>query len=239
MFDKDRLLDVLENAHQQEIVFADSLSDEQRAASGQPDAWSAKDIIAHLAAWRTRLLDTLQAGLRGERRPEDGDADMDHTNLGIFEEHRGKTWEEVTAMLDEAHYRALDFVRLTPEADLLDPEKAPNANRRPPWQALLAENVSHATAHLWQFQLEHGEPDQAIALQESIAQSLQGFADPTVASYGVYNLACVYARTGRHENAIRTLGESLRLNPSLTEWSKQDPDLNALRDEPAYLALYA
>ena len=34
------------------------------------------------------------------------------------------------------------------------------------------------------------------------------------------------------------LAEALRLNPDLIEWSKQDSDLDSIRDDPAYQALY-
>jgi len=39
--------------------------------------------------------------------------------------------------------------------------------------------------------------------------------------------------------AIAQLGEALRLNPDLTEWSKQDPDFASIREEPAYRSLYS
>ena len=63
MFSKARLLDVLSFAHQQEMAFIDTLPDDERAASGAPDQWSAKDMMAHLATWKLRLLDRLQAGI--------------------------------------------------------------------------------------------------------------------------------------------------------------------------------
>ena len=53
-----------------------------------------------------------------------------------------------------------------------------------------------------------------------------------------YNLACHYALAGRTEEAIARLGEALVLNPGLHEWSLQDTDLDSLRQEPGYLALY-
>jgi tetratricopeptide (TPR) repeat protein len=54
-----------------------------------------------------------------------------------------------------------------------------------------------------------------------------------------YNLTCHYALIGETERAIERLGEALKLNPELTEWSKEDPDLASIREEPACLALYA
>ncbi len=235
MFSKDRLLDVLENAHQQETAFADSLSQQQGSPSGQPDAWSAKDIIAHLAVWRMRQLDRLEAAARGETLPSSG-PDFDDINREIFEAHRDKTWDEVRAMLDEAHQRTLDTVRLTPEDELT---RAPQPGEPTRWRSVLNENISHAMTHLWQFHLEHGQPEQAVALQEAISQSLKDLDDADFQGVGLYNLACVYSLTGRHKDAIRTLGEALKLSPRLTDWSKEDSDLAALREDPDYQALYA
>lgn len=51
-------------------------------------------------------------------------------------------------------------------------------------------------------------------------------------------MACIYALAGKSDRALSLLGESLKLEPSLTDWSKQDADLVSLRELPAYKALY-
>ena len=56
--------------------------------------------------------------------------------------------------------------------------------------------------------------------------------------YAIYNLGCFYARNGEADRAIAAVGEALPLIPSLVEWSKQDTDLDSLRDLPAFQALY-
>jgi hypothetical protein len=43
---------------------------------------------------------------------------------------------------------------------------------------------------------------------------------------------------GEKEKAIERLKQALDLNPELTEWSKEDPDLASIREEPECLALY-
>lgn len=232
MFNRNRLLDVLRFAQQQEIAFIDRLSEAQRDAASAPDHWSAKDTIAHLAAWKQRLLDRLQGAPR-DQRPDDP------INAEIYEAHRAKTWGEVRALAEAAYQRTVEYVRAAPERDLTDAARSVHEDGRPPWVALLAQNVSHAMAHLWEYHLQHGEPDRAVTLQEATTAQLREMDDPAVYGFGVYNLACVYARAGRPQDAIRALGEALRLRPELAEWSKQDPDLDSLRDAPGYRALYA
>ena len=53
-----------------------------------------------------------------------------------------------------------------------------------------------------------------------------------------YTLACMHSLLGAKAEAIRELREALVLNPGLTDLSKEDPDLDAIRDEPEYQAIY-
>ena len=53
----------------------------------------------------------------------------------------------------------------------------------------------------------------------------------------LYNLACCEALTGRKEDAIRHLRVALDGRPSLRDFAKEDTDLDALRDEPAFREL--
>jgi len=41
----------------------------------------------------------------------------------------------------------------------------------------------------------------------------------------LYNLACVYATTGRADEARALLPEAIARNPRLESWSRRDPDL--------------
>ena len=53
-----------------------------------------------------------------------------------------------------------------------------------------------------------------------------------------YNLACQYSLSGEKDRAVALLREGLALDPSLTEWSKQDPDFDPIRADPDYQAIY-
>ena len=62
---------------------------------------------------------------------------------------------------------------------------------------------------------------------------------PTWIGTAHYNVACSYSLLGNREEAIKELGEALALRPDLIEWSKQDPDLETIRGEAGYKALYS
>jgi len=53
----------------------------------------------------------------------------------------------------------------------------------------------------------------------------------------LYNLACCEALAGRHEDAIGHLRVAFERRPSLLEIAKEDTDLDALRDDPAFREL--
>jgi hypothetical protein len=53
-----------------------------------------------------------------------------------------------------------------------------------------------------------------------------------------YNLACFYALDDQPRPALEKLGQALKLNPGLVDWSKEDSDLDSLRELPDFQALY-
>jgi tetratricopeptide (TPR) repeat protein len=71
-----------------------------------------------------------------------------------------------------------------------------------------------------------GDYDRAV---EVTAEGLDRHgSDPAL----LYNLACFEALAGRREDALGHLGRAYELDPErISEWAKDDPDLNSIRDE--------
>lgn len=234
---KDAVRDLLETAYQEQTTFIDSLPDEQRDQVGTFERWSAKDLVAHIVAWELRLMDNLAIIQRGEQPPEAGP--IDEENRAIYDTHQGKSWAEVRALAADAYGRAVALVESLSEEELNDPAQSPWRNERPAWPVLIGNYVTHAMLHLGEWYAQHDQRDHATQFVESITERLLALSD--VAAWQAactYNLACFYALTGQQDAAIARLGEALRLNPDLAEWSQQDPDLASIRDEAAVQALY-
>ena len=53
-----------------------------------------------------------------------------------------------------------------------------------------------------------------------------------------YNQACLLALSGEPHKAVQVLGKALELTPALIDWSKEDSDLDAIRDLPEFKALF-
>lgn len=49
-----------------------------------------------------------------------------------------------------------------------------------------------------------------------------------------YNLACVYAVTGRNEEALAALSRAVHLEPKARRWARDDKDLAGLRNVPEF-----
>ena len=97
---KSKLIALIERASQEEQALFAKLSEEERAVRGEPDRWSPKDVIAHLAGWRGRMAQNLAAVARGEA-PARYD-DFEAVNAREFEEYRDRSWSEVLERAAEA-----------------------------------------------------------------------------------------------------------------------------------------
>jgi tetratricopeptide (TPR) repeat protein len=234
---KTLLLDLLRQAHETEMEFVDALSDGQRARTGTLEDWSAKDTISHVAAWKGRMADNLLAVSEG--RPPTGTGDLDRENALFFEAYRDETWEEVLSVADGAFQRILAQVEALGEQELVSRETFHWQGERPLWRLIVGNGYIHPIAHLAEFHRNQGNREQAAQMIGEMASSMAGLDDDLAWQGAVkYNLACHYSLLGSTAEAIRELQEALAQNPGLTDWSKQDPDLDAIRGEPAYQAIY-
>jgi hypothetical protein len=234
---KTVLLDLLEQAHETEMDFVEALSDQERARIGTLEDWSAKDAISHNAAWKARMADNLLAVSEGRAptRPED----LDHENATLFEEHRDKTWDQVLRMAADAFQSVVAQVEVLGEQELVSVEEFPWQGERPLWRLIVGSGCLHPIAHIAEFHRNRGNRAQAGRIIGGLARSMVGLDDGSVWQGDVkYSLACHYSLLGAPAEAIRELRESLVLNPGLIDWSKEDPDLDAIRGEPEYQAIY-
>jgi tetratricopeptide (TPR) repeat protein len=231
---KSKLVELIRKMDGEEQALAADLSEEERSARGEADDWSPKDALAHMAAWTEREADNLAALARGE--PAKKYDDYDRVNAEDFEAFRDKPWPEVLEKSAQANRQLIEQIENRSEADL----KGPRDEKRTVWQAAAGTACEHPLMHLGQIYRQRGKPQRAAELMEKTSADLLGLDggrdwEGTVR----YNLACHYALAGEKDKAVRGLRQALELNPGLKDWSKEDPDFAAIREDPDYLALYA
>ncbi len=234
---KTRLLDVLQEAHTAAQGFVDNLTDLERAAAGTPQRWAAKDLVAHATFWIECQSQSLAAATRGENPPNLDD--YEKLNQETFEARRHRSWADVNIDLNRAFEALVEKVHRLTEADLSNPDRFTWQKGRPIWIPLIGTAYLHPQAHFADFYLKRGDLQRATQIQETVTRHMSQLDGATGRGMALYNLACFYAAAGKPAKALELLPEALRLDPSLVEWSKQDPDLVPLHDEPAYKALYS
>jgi hypothetical protein len=215
--------------------YAAALPAGEREAAGTPELWSARDLLVHIAEWKERLALALDAALRGERAVT---YDLDAENEATWRQHQHLTFDEAHQLLAQAQAHLVERVMASREEDLDNPARYTWA-RLPLWKGIVMNSFWHPTLHLAHCWLRRGEPGRLNERVERAAGQLGEMEDSTVwRAKMTYDLACYYALTAQKGSAIVALGEALRLDPSLTEWSRKDTDLASLYADPAYEALY-
>jgi tetratricopeptide (TPR) repeat protein len=235
---KPLLLDLLKQAREMETNFVDTLSDQERARIGTLDDWSAKDIVSHITARKALAAEGLLA--ISEARSPTGSEDLDHENVILFKEYQDKTWDEVLRLAVNAFQRVVAQLERLGEQELARRERFfPWQGERPLWRLIVGSGCIHPFGHIALFHRNRGNREQVGKMLGEMVRSMVGLDDSSVWQGEVkYTLACMHSSLGAKAEAIRELREALVLNPGLTDLSKGDPDLDAIRGEPEYQAIY-
>lgn len=234
---KPRLLDLLRRGRADEVAFVASLTDAEREKKGTLDHWSAKDHVAHLAFWRNILVERLKAAQRGET-PNNYDNFLE-VNDHIFEENRYQRWEQVLAASSSAFNDLVSKVAEMREEELTDPSRYPWLEGAPLSRNIRSDEYDHAENHLSHMYLERGDKERAFKMQRDLIDTIGRFdPSPRVRGTAIYNFGCFLALHGDRAEAIECVRESFALRPDLLGFSRQDPDLNSLRELPEFQALY-
>jgi hypothetical protein len=234
---KTQIIALLKLGADEQRAFIASLNDSQRGQAGTSDKWSAKDNLTHIAYWQTHLIEEFRILERGETPQKlPGDNEQNET---IFQEHRNQSWPEVIVAAESAYTDLAALLESYSEADLTTPNRLPPPRNNPLWRYFLNSGYAHPVFHYADYYLEHGDLARATALQQRLAKDTASVGNDESRGIADYNLACFYAKTGQKAPALELLPGALKLAPDLLDWSKEDPDLVSLHDEPAYKALYA
>jgi hypothetical protein len=115
--DRSQLLKKVEVAWQDLLASYDGLADDDMTEPGVTEAWSVKDIIAHVACWEEEALKQLPHILAG-RVPTKYSVEyggIDAFNAQKTDQGRKLTLSEVLQHRDETHQRLLNYLKSIPE----------------------------------------------------------------------------------------------------------------------------
>jgi hypothetical protein len=107
------------------LAFVDGISPFERDEVRNADGWSAKDHIAHIAAWKRSFVlwidDISGHEVLGISEELFNSADLARINAAILDVFRDQPWPEVRNEAIAAHRAKIDAVLAQPESRLLEP----------------------------------------------------------------------------------------------------------------------
>ncbi|GHO48004.1 TPR end-of-group domain-containing protein [Ktedonospora formicarum] len=214
------LLNIIRQAWKAEIAWIGILRTDEYEANGTLENWSAKELRAHLASWRRRGVEELQAVRAGEMPPPP--RDMDRSNAETFIASQGRTWQEVWDESEQAFAALVEQVEQLPETIFVERKEAIGP--------IVAYGGKHPYRHLAENFLRRGELKQATRLYEEMIEELQLMPlPPQEFGRALYQLACFYAEAELHQKAVEALKHAFRLEPKVAAWLEQDDAPNSLR----------
>jgi len=120
---KDALLKLAELEYQKLDNLLKTLSDAQMVQSGVCEAWSVKDILAHLYAWQQMVLSWYRSGARGEDvktpAPDLKWSQIPLLNQRIYEQYCTAPLSEIQAKLAASHAETLNTLKSIPDEALI------------------------------------------------------------------------------------------------------------------------
>lgn len=233
---KGDLLALLEGGRAREQAFWGTLTDGERTATGSLAHWSAKDTFAHIIAWKEDLAKRLELAYEG-KTPE-RITDFDAANEAIYEANQQIAWGELAERENAVFDRLIRALQALPDETLEDRERFAWTGSRALWRSVVFTAYLHPFQHISAAMIARGDMESALELEEGAAKAANALdPSPDWRGFNLYNLACFYALQGMAEKALETVESALELNPGLKKWSRKDPDLDALRELPAFQAL--
>jgi len=233
-----RLITLLHEMYDSQQAIVLTLDDEDRQAIGTFSSWSMKDTLAHIVAW-TDVLNIRLDQLAHEETPVDYE-DIDQINAEFFYARSKLSWSAVLEASRKAYNGLVERIRSIPEKYLIDPERYAWLHGEPLWRRILTSAYVHPLIHLAYYFNQHDQAELGLAMQEDAAGKLLAFAqDLSWHSEVLYNLACQYALSGDKATAIAKLRQALNCDATLLEWSQEDPDFSAIKNDPEFKAVYA
>ncbi|HEX5148701.1 MAG TPA: DinB family protein [Candidatus Limnocylindrales bacterium] len=184
--------------------------------------WSAKDIQAHLSAWRRIQVARMAAVREGREEPVDA-GETDEVNAAIHAERAHWPWDRVLADADATSRELIAEVEAASDATL--------ANDRISG-SIMGNGSEHTLAHLPGVATGTGLDPRVVDLADTVAEGIDRGGWPTrAAAYARYNLACFHALHGQLDLARVCLRTALVDREELRAFAVEDGDLIALRDE--------
>jgi uncharacterized protein (TIGR03083 family) len=102
-----------------------TLAEAQMIEPALDGGWSIKDVLAHIAAWESMMVEWVEASLRDETpdRPVSGDDWVDSLNDSLYGRYQAMPLADVRSLFASAYERAYETASGLSEAELFEPDR--------------------------------------------------------------------------------------------------------------------
>ena len=197
--------------------------------SSDPEQWTAKDHVVHLAHWRRYAAQFLDAVHQGSPPPNADD--VDGVNAEVQAANRGRPAVEVKEDARTSYAELARAIEDCTDEELL---RKREGREGAVWEVVPPNGHLHLGEHLAFWHQAHGDEPAAEASQLwMLGVHEAAFSEDRSRAFGAYNLGCYYAKLGRAADALPHLARSFELHPDLKTWARTDKDLDRIREDPA------
>jgi hypothetical protein len=236
MTSKVQLASIIDEAFQEFKHLDTYLSPEILKKKGTLTKWEPRDDVIHCAFYVQQFADRLK--WPRDHAKADGD-DYLKVNDEVWEKHQKESWEEALGLLETACQAVVTGSKPLSEAELNSNRTFTWLGEQSPAQYIIGLIYVHGMMHIQYALMREGLIDAVIESADKVYRMSEKMDSSEVGrGRNLYNKACSYALAGRGGEAISMVKESVKLAPNLLEWSKQDTDLDGLRDNPEFKLIY-
>ncbi|MGH7609058.1 MAG: TPR end-of-group domain-containing protein [Candidatus Dormibacteria bacterium] len=203
---------------------------------GSATCWAAPPTIEHNSRFKLEQVARLRAINEGREAP--ATVEVDHRSPETYRELASMPPGDVDVEQRGATDELVDSLAGVADADLLDPSRHPWLRGRHLWLQVVVRGFWHPLGHVGGFFVEHGRPDQAVALHTQVVAAAEYLDAPTPAlGMARYSLACAQAQARLNSAALESLRRAVTENADLMSNAGRDPDLAPLSQDPGFREL--
>lgn len=148
---KRELLQSIRQEHDAFLAVAASIPRRRYSETGVwGDAWTIKDLFAHLTEWEQMFLGWYRQGMEGQDPPLPAPGykwnQTPELNRAIWRKHRRKSWAKVSEAFDRSFAEIVSLAESLTEPELLEAGRVPWTRKLPLASYLAPNSCSHYRA---------------------------------------------------------------------------------------------
>ena len=148
---KTKILGLIRSGRETLEAMLDQLSETQMTQPSVENAWSVKDILAHITDWEKRMVQWIEESLQDKtpERPAPGMTwdDLDKLNEQTYLANKDRSLDEILVGFHDSCQQSLKVIEALTEEDLLDPNRFEWREGNPLWHMVAANMWEHYQEH--------------------------------------------------------------------------------------------